>query len=457
MTDDPCQSSEAADRSRLDVPERVLLHIDKVVPGGLGLGFLAGVAMFVPFTAPGDHILAEVTRRQSHHLFGRCVAILTPGPGRIAPGCALFTVCGGCQLRHLGASLQQAIKRTFVAETLARFPNLRTVPPLATRAADEQLDGYRCRAGFKVRWVGSRLLLGFFQTATHRVADLAEGCPVLEPRLGALLAPLRHLIADLSVRHRLPQVDAVVGEEGIGLIWHLLATPARSDLEQLRRFAGRQGIVQLWLQRGRKSALQPVVHEAELSYRVGSQTLRFHPGDFIQAHRTGNLLLVEEAIRLGGTGEVAWDLFCGVGNFTVSLARRFTHLLGVDGYAPALQRAAANVGQEQTATVRFRCLDLFQEESLVHLATERMPDLVLLDPPREGALALVKWLVTRPCGRLVYVSCNPATFARDAAILVHGGFRLEHIQPLDLFPQTAHVELVALLVRQSTGGPTNLN
>ncbi len=429
-------------------PLTLQLHIDKLVPRGLGLGFHDGTAVFVPFTAPGDRILAEVTKRQSGHLFARCVQILEPGAERIDPACALFTQCGGCQLRHLGGGFQRAIKGAFIQETLARFPNLRDTPLQETWAADDRVDGYRCRAGFKVRWVGSRLLLGFFQTASHRIADLTAVCPVLEGRLGALIDPMRRMMADLSVRHQLPQVDAVVGEEGMGLIVHLLATPARRDLDELRRFASEQGIVQLWLQRGRKTALHPLVHEAELSYRVESRPLVFHPGDFIQAHLVGNIRLVAEAMRQGGTGAVAWDLFCGMGNFTVPLAQRFAHVVGVDGYAPVLQRAEANVAGSP-ATVRFQCLDLFQERSIALLATERAADLVLLDPPREGALLLVKWLITTSCQRLVYVSCNPATFARDAAILVHGGFGLERVQPIDLFPQTAHIELVALFVRRS--------
>ncbi|MBF0459851.1 MAG: 23S rRNA (uracil(1939)-C(5))-methyltransferase RlmD [Magnetococcales bacterium] len=426
--------------------EVITLQIEKMVPQGLGLGFHAGTAVFVPFTAPGDRILAEVTSQKAGHWFARCVQILEPGPERIDPTCALFTRCGGCQLRHLSGSFQRTIKETFIRETLTRFPNLREVIPLATEAST-QTEGYRCRAGFKVRWVGSRLLLGFFQTASHHIADLTTPCPVLDARLDRLLAPLRQLIADLAVRHRLPQVDAVVGESGIGLIFHLLAAPAKRDLDALRQFAHQQGVVQLWLQRGRKTGMQSLVHEAELFYRVEPHTLTFHPGDFIQAHQAGNRLLVDEAMRQGGTGAVAWDLFCGVGNFTLPLTQRFTHVLGVEGYAPTLQRATANAAHCQTASVHFRSLDLFQEQEVARLATEQPADLVLLDPPREGALALVKWLVTQPVRRLVYVSCNPATFARDAAILVHGGFGLQRVQPIDLFPQTAHVELVALFGR----------
>lgn len=427
--------------------ERMVVQIDKLVPGGSGLGFYEGSALFVPFTAPGDRIVAEVTQKKTGHLFARCVEILEPGPERMDPACEHFTQCGGCQLRHLSAPFQQTVKGAFLRETLSRFPNLRAVTPMPTWAASPQADGYRCRAGFKVRWVGSRLLLGFFQTASHRIADLTNGCPVLDDRLSRLIPPLRLLIADLSVRQKLPQVDGVVGENGVGLLFHLLTPPTRSDLERLHTFAKQEGIRQLWLQQGRKTGIHPVVQDGELFYRLDPYRLVFNPGDFIQAHQAGNRLLVQEALRQGGEGEVAWDLFCGMGNFTLPLARQFAYVLGVEGYAPALQRAEANARSGQMANIRFRALDLFQEGAVAQLATERGADLVLLDPPREGALVLIKWLVTTPLKRLVYVSCNPATFARDATILTGAGFVLERVQPIDLFPQTFHLELVALFVR----------
>lgn len=428
--------------------ERMIVQIDKLVPGGLGLGFYEGAALFVPFTAPGDRIVAEVTKKKSGHLFARCVEILEAGPERIEPACAGFTQCGGCQLRHLSGPFQRAVKGVFLQETLSRFPTLRDVTLLPTWAASHQTDGYRCRAGFKVGWVGSRLLLGFFQTASHHIVDLPNGCPVLDDRLNRLITPLRLLITALSVRQKLPQVDMVVGAVGVGLIFHLLAAPTRRDLAIFKTFAKQQGIHQLWLQQGHKMEMQPVVQDAELFYRLEPYRLVFYPGDFIQAHQAGNRLLVREALRQGGGGEVAWDLFCGVGNFTLPLAEQFAHVLGVEVSAPAVQRAEANAKEGQMANVRFRTLDLFCEQTVAQLASERAADLVLLDPPREGAVILVNWLITTPLKRLVYISCNPATFARDATLLLGGGFVLELVQPIDLFPQTFHQELVALFVRR---------
>ncbi|MBF0183863.1 MAG: 23S rRNA (uracil(1939)-C(5))-methyltransferase RlmD [Magnetococcales bacterium] len=423
------------------------LHIEKLVAQGFGLGFHQGKAIFVPFAAPGDQMLVEISRQQGRHAFARCRQLLQPGPARVDPGCSLFSRCGGCQLRHLPPEQQRQEKRAILRETLDRFPNLREVPVAATLADSGQPDGYRCRAGLKVRWVADRLLLGFFQTASHKVADLVDGCPVLEPSLNACLLPLRQLIPRLSVKDKLPQVDLVSGEQGVGMILHLLAPLSAADQGLLRQFANEQALAQLWLQQGRKQGLQPLLRQAELFYSLHGQRLVFEPADFIQAHRSGNRLLVEQVMHWAGKGTVAWDLFCGMGNFTVPLASRFSHLLGVEGYEPVLQRTRRNLQASAAPSFRLLALDLFQESALQRLQQEKAADLVVLDPPREGALALVKWLLTQPLRRIIYISCNPATFARDAAILQHGGWSMTAIQPMDLFPHTAHLELVALLER----------
>lgn len=425
------------------------VHIEKIVSRGLGLGFYKDTAVFIPFTAPGDHLRATVTKQCRNHLFARCLERLVSGPERTDPGCALFTHCGGCQLRHVTEAFQRQAKEMFLKETLERFPNLRGLNAVQPVREAGPGDGYRRRAGFKVRWVGTNLLLGFFQSASHHIADIPTQCPVLEERLNGLMAPLRTLIASLSLKQKLPQVDVVAGDTGVGLICHVLAQPSRQDIKPLMHFAKEHNIAQLWVQKGRKTGMRPLVSREELFYTVENDALAFHPGDFIQAHGAGNHLLVKEAIQQAGEGEVAWDLFCGVGNFTLPLAKRFSRVLGVESHAPTLERAAINARQAPSGTISFTCLDLFKQTGIERLKTEKPADLVLLDPPREGALLLIKWLTGTLVKRMVYVSCNPATFARDAAILVHGGFQLTKVQPIDLFPHTSHVELVALFVRSS--------
>lgn len=437
----------------MNTSDTVTLHIEKIVPQGLGLAFHEGTAVFVPYTAPGDRIRAVVTKRRRRHMVARTLTLLEAGPERIDPGCGLFTHCGGCQLRHLSPSFQRQIKQTFVRETIHRFPNLREQATVKPVLAVGESERYRRRASLKVRWVAPHLLLGFFQPASHHVADLTAGCPVLVTPLAALIDPLRTMLATLSVRAQLPQVDAVAGEEGTGLIFHLLATPTPSDLTHIKTFANAHGVDQVWLQTGRKSSLRPLINKRPLFYTLDDQRLTFRPDAFIQAHAQGNRRLVEEVITLSGRGEVAWDLFCGIGNLSLPLAKRFTQLVGVESYEPARQRAQDNARHTPFRSVHFKHANLFTESGVQSLTAEPAADVIVLDPPREGALTLVKWLSTpRPKGwptleKILYISCNPATFARDAAILVHGGFQWITIQPLDMFPHTSHVELVTLFVR----------
>ncbi|WP_193771395.1 23S rRNA (uracil(1939)-C(5))-methyltransferase RlmD [Candidatus Magnetaquicoccus inordinatus] len=442
-------SARAARAAAALLPEPLTfsLQIEKIVANGLGLGFYQGKAVFVPFAAPGDQMQVAVTRSGAQHYFARCVQLQQGGDERVDPGCSVYTQCGGCQLRHLSLATQRQVKRAILRETLDRFPQLREVELAPFPEQLQQADGYRCRAGCKVRWVNGRLLLGFFQANSHKVADLSAGCPVLEERLNALLPSLRLVLPQLSVRERLPQVDLVSGEEGVGMVCHLLAPLSKADRRLLQEWASAQGVVQLWLQQGRKEGLQPVLQQEELFYHAAGFRLQFAPADFIQAHRQGNRYLIEQVLRWAGEGEVAWDLFCGMGNFSVPLASRFRHLLAVEGYAAVLQRTQYNLQSMGAASFRLLALDLFAEQSLLRLQQEAPADLLLLDPPREGALAVVKWLQQQALRKLLYISCNPATFARDAAILCHGGWRLLFVQPVDLFPQTAHLELLAYFER----------
>ena len=432
--------------STMNVSE-VDLRIEKVVSGGLGLGFYRETAVFVPFTAPGDRICAKITKQGRNHAFAQSIERLEAGPERIDPGCDLFTRCGGCHLRHLTAFCQKSVKEMFIKETLERFPNLKEVGGLMPMLVTGQGEGYRRRAGFKVRWLDSRLLLGFFQVASHYIADISAHCPILETRLDRLIRPLRAMLVSLSIKHKIPQVDVVAGDKGVGLIVHVLAKPTHQDRETLRQFALEQDIEQLYLQRGQKNSIQAVIEQNKLYYSVEGETLEFYPRDFIQAHKTGNQRLVKEVITQAGEGSMAWDLFCGIGNFTLPLTHTYQTILGVESYAPTLKQAKENARHTPTGKVRFSGLNLFQAEQIKQLLSKKPADVVVLDPPREGAMQLIKGLITTPLQRLVYVSCNPATFARDAALLVHGGFRLQRIQPIDMFPQTFHVELVALFVR----------
>lgn len=418
--------------------EILTVTIERLANGGAGLGFHAGRAVFVPFTAPGDTARVAVKQQGKNHMTADLVELIAPGPGRVTPVCPLHGHCGGCDLQHVGDAGE--VKTTLVREALSHIGRLpeaagRVLPLLPAPSP----TGYRRRAGFKVRWVGGRALVGFFQHASHKVVELQE-CPVLHPGLAGLLEPLRRLIPTLGCRERLPQVDAVAGENGVGVTLHLITPLSRADRQQLMSWASELDLAELWTQQGRKETLLPLLQARALHYTVDGMDLRFHTGDFIQANLEQNERLVATAMDLAGSGENALELFCGVGNFTLPLARRFQRVAAWEGYGPAIVRARENAQRHGLGGVTFHEGNLMDGWAPPDARAETL----LLDPPREGAVAAVKAMASgHHADRIVYVSCDPVTLARDLAILVHGGYGVESIQPIDMFPMTHHVEVVA--------------
>ncbi|MBF0427235.1 MAG: 23S rRNA (uracil(1939)-C(5))-methyltransferase RlmD, partial [Magnetococcales bacterium] len=424
------------------------LTIERLVSGGDGLGFHAGQAVFVPFSAPGDRLRVCLTRGGRQHRHGEIETLLMPGPGRIDPLCAHYGRCGGCQLQHVAEETRRQAKRTFVLEALTRLGRMRDADALiAPLLAAPGEVGYRRRASLKARWVGGRILLGFFAAGSHHLVDLSH-CPILHPSLHALLDPLRCVLEELSQPDRLPQVDLVQGENGTAMILHHLVPLTAADCGRLRAFVHAQGVLQLWLQSGRKQTLSPLHAGPDPCYAVEGVALCFRPGDFFQANLEQNRHLVAQVLAWAGRGERAVDLFCGIGNFTLPLAARFTQVVGIEGYAPAVERGRVNAGHNRLSGAIFRQQDLYGEEG-IELPELVGADLCLLNPPRTGAKAVVTLLARGSVPRVIYVSCDPATFARDAAHLVGHGYALRRVQPLDMLPLTHHVELVALFERQA--------
>ncbi|MBF0180876.1 MAG: TRAM domain-containing protein [Magnetococcales bacterium] len=422
------------------------LTIEKIIPGGDGLARHAGQVVFVPHTAPGDHVLARVTARHTGFLRAQCLAILTPGPQTVDPRCERFGQCGGCQLRRLPAPLQDQIKTGFVQEGLVRIAHFDPHAILQPLLPAEQTDGYRRRALFRTLWDGQKATIGFLAEGSATLVDLTT-CPVLEPRLDALLAPLRETITAFAHPERVHAVEAVAGDHGVGVIFHLLQSPSGHDKDAMRRFAQETGAQQLWVGDGRPGRLSPLITDQALTYAADGFEFAFHPGDFIQVHAGQNRRMIEACMAMAGTGETAWDLYCGIGNFTLPLARRFRRVTGVESHAGALARARKNLAANRVANVADLRLDLSDPAQLPRLGPGKDADLVLLDPPRSGAADACRHLAAAGPRRLLYVSCDPATFARDAGILIQGGYRLERVCPIDLFPQTRHVEIMAMLER----------
>ena len=423
---------------------------------GRGVARIGGKAVFIEGALAGELVSIEIYRRKPNYELARAVEILRPSPSRVAPLCPHFGVCGGCSLQHLDAAAQVAAKQRVLEDALWHIGRLRAGELLAPIHGPSW--GYRQRARLSVRDVPKKggVLVGFHERKSSFVTDM-RCCPVLPPHISSLLPALRELIGGLSLRNRLPQIELAVGDDandGTGnevLVLRNLDPLTPEDERALGVFADRHG-VRLYLQPQGPASVQAFHPPARaLSYALPDFDVRieFQPTDFTQVNVAMNRMLVRRAVGLlaPAPGDAVADFFCGLGNFSLPIARRGAKVVGVEGSAALLSRARANAQTNGLADrARFVAADLFEATpaSIEALGTI---DKALLDPPREGAIALVKALPAARLARIVYVSCNPATLARDAAVLVNGGFSLRAAGIVNLFPHTAHVESVALFAR----------
>jgi 23S rRNA (uracil1939-C5)-methyltransferase len=438
---------------------------------GRGVARVGGKAMFVEGALIGERVAVEILRRKPNYELARMTELVAASPARTPPPCPHFGVCGGCSLQHLEPAAQLAVKQRVLEDALWHVGRVRAGELLAPIHGSAW--GYRHRARLSVRDVPKKggVLVGFHEKKSSYVADMTS-CLVLPPRISALLPALRALIEALSVRDRVPQIELAVGEtqaeaegeppekDAVGrggepvdaLVLRILAPLTAADERELSAFAERHG-VDLYLQPQGPASVRPLRPPARrLAYTLPdfNVTVDFEPTDFTQVNASLNRVLVRRAIGLlePQSGDAVADFFCGLGNFTLPIARRGATVVGVEGTRTLVRGAEANAERNGLAgRARFAVADLFKatRESIESLGPL---DKALLDPPREGAIELVKALPEERLTRIVYVSCNPATLARDAAVLVHQrGFALAAAGVANMFPHTAHVESVALFVR----------
>jgi len=374
---------------------------------------------------------------------GRVVSLLERSEKRREPLCPHFGVCGGCATQHAGLEVQLAEKQNGLLQNLARIGRVEPERVLEPLGAEEW--GYRRRARLSVRRVEKKggVMVGFRERRSTYVADMRE-CPVLPERISALIGPLRELIERLSVRSRLPQVEVAVGDNAAALVFRHLLPLTPDDHVHLREFGDRHRI-HVWLQPGGPDSAH-AFHPAgsDLWYELPEFTVRLHfrPTDFTQVNQAANLLLVSRAMALldPRPGERIADLFCGLGNFSLPMARRGARVIGFEGSRELVGRARANAAANGLVA-QFEVMDLFSP----NLAPFEPFDKVLIDPPRQGAIEIVKSLGGAGPARIVYVSCDTATLARDAGVLVHTkNYRLAAAGIVNMFPHTAHVESITL-------------
>lgn len=428
---------------------------------GRGVAHVEGKAIFIEGALPGEKVEYSSYRKKPSFEMAQVTQVLHPSSMRTSPRCPHFGVCGGCLLQHMDASAQVAAKQRILEENLKRIGKVaprQILPPI-----HGPTWGYRHRARMSVRLVQKKggVLVGFHERRSSFIADMHR-CEILPQRMSALIDPLRELIGGLSIRDRMPQIEIALGEQVDALVLRILEPLTQEDEVKLRDFADAHRVpkpIQWWLQPKGPETVYPFypLEAPRLTYTLPEFGIEmpFSPTEFTQVNPDINRVLVRRALAMldPQPGESIGDLFCGLGNFTLPIARRGATVVGVEGSAALVARAAANAAHNGlSGRTRFAQANLFEatEESLAALGRFEK---LLIDPPRDGAIEVVKSLSAQPGegmspGRIVYVSCSPATLARDASVLVHDkGYTLMNAGVVNMFPHTGHVESIALFQR----------
>ena len=423
---------------------------------GRGVARIDGKTVFVSGALLGEQVRFKIRKRHRHFDEAETLAIVTPSPHRVEPRCRHFGQCGGCSLQHLDASSQIEAKQRVLVDNFVRIGKVEPeswLPPLTDEAW-----GYRRKGRLSVRAVAKkgRVLVGFREESNPRfVADITH-CDVVHPALGPKIGLLGELVGSMDAAAEIAQIEFAAGDDTIALVFRHLKPLSDGDRAKLVAFA-REHDFAIYLQPGGISSVHPLWPEhPRLAFRVPAGAgvddveLEFQPLDFVQVNAGMNRCMLAHALQLldpQPTDHVL-DLFCGLGNFTLPLARHVAEVTGVEGEHGLVARAAENARHNGIANASFAVANLFEDQRGTDWA--RKPwDKLLLDPPRAGADKVLEYLPHKHTGRIVYVSCHPASLARDAGILVNQhGFRLVSAGVMDMFPHTAHVESIALFERR---------
>lgn len=427
--------------------EPQVASIDALSHEGRGIARVAGKTVFIEGALTGEEVLFRYTRQHGKFDEGCVIKVLRPASARVEPGCRHFGVCGGCSLQHMSAEAQLQLKQDTLKEQFRHFGGIspeQWLPPITG-----SFWGYRRKARLGVKFVRkkSRVLVGFREKRGSFIAEL-ERCEVLHPLVGPLLPRLAALIASLSCYDQIPQIEVAAGDTAAGLVFRHLAPLTAIDKGRLISF-GEAHDLQIYLQPGGVETVHPLWPErAQLSYsQFGTLEMSFSPTGFIQVNGEMNARLVQRALELlkVGSQDRVLDLFCGIGNFTLPLAISGAEVVGIEGDAALIAQAEANAKRNGLENTRFEVADLNELELTRCVWAQGGFSRALLDPPRSGAIMAVQQMSKLKVQRIVYISCNPATLARDAGDLVNRqGYRLRSAGMMDMFPHTAHVEAMAL-------------
>lgn len=424
------------------------LKIESMTHDGRGVGRIDGKPIFVHGTLPGEEITFEYTEVRRDFAEGRVVEVRTPSASRSAAACEHYGVCGGCSFQHVQDAEQIRIKQGLLLDQFQRIGKLEEFPIFAPLTGPSW--GYRQKARLGVKYVAKKgkVLVGFRERSSPFITEI-DRCPVLDPRVGSKLGKIADLVHDLSIRDRLPQIEVACSDEAVALVFRILEDLNAEDIERFNRFAKEEGFLVL-LQRGGPDTVVPLDPNVpvDLFYKIpdASVDFTFKATDFTQVNSAINQKMIARVMQLldPQSNDVILDLFCGIGNFTLPLAKKAARVVGVEGSREAVERAELNAERNMLWNATFHVADLSKPVDDAPWANQRF-DKILLDPSRAGALEILERVPGWGAARIVYVSCNPSTLARDAGVLVHDhGYHLQGAGVMDMFPQTAHVESLAL-------------
>ena len=432
------------------LPPQVLEVVD-LSHEGQGIAKIDGRAIFIDGALPGETVEVQLLQKRKGVQEACLVQVITPSVERVEPKCVHYSMCGGCVQQHLDSSSQLAYKQSQLLENFARIAKVevpKVLPPL-----QGEIWNYRRRARLGARWVPqkSRTLVGFRERNDNKLADI-RSCQVLREPLSSLIDPLGQLLGRLTVRDKVPQVEAAVADNITALVIRILEDLTATDLELLHEFR-REHHVQIYLQREGYDSITPLHPESAipLNYELSQLGLKFEflPNDFIQVNADLNQRMIAKALEILAVdkNDQVLDLFCGLGNFSLPIAQRASTVLGIEGEVSLVERARHNARLNNLTNVEFMVANLFEEHKDSRFAKRKF-NKVLLDPPRAGAREILPVIAKCGAERVVYVPCHPGTLARDAGILVHElGYTLKTAGVLDMFPHTAHVESIAVFDR----------
>lgn len=418
---------------------------------GRGVARIDNKATFVSGALPGERVVLRYVKRHRNYDDAEIVSVLEASPDRVEPKCQHCGVCSGCSLQHMAPAAQIVAKQRVLADNFERIGKVAPaswLPPLS-----DQPWAYRRKGRFSVRYVAKkeRVLVGFREESNTRlVADITR-CEVIHPALGPKVGLLANLVSGMDAASDIPQIEFAAGDDTIALVFRHVSPLSGRDHDALVAFGREHGFA-IYLQPGNQSSVHPIWPEApRLAFAVPADNveLEFLPLDFVQVNAGMNqrmLARTMELLKLQPTDRVL-DLFCGLGNFTLPIARHAAEVMGVEGEHGLVERAAANAARNHLSNASFRVANLFEDQRSAPWASQPW-DTILLDPPRAGADKVLEYLPRKGTNRIVYVSCHPGSLARDAGILVaKHGFKLVSAGVMDMFPHTAHVESIALFER----------